>query len=113
MRENKRSDLREAAEATKSIIRSHGWAGTIEAGDHMGKDERFMTLASPEMVLSLLDEIEKLEKTNAQLRIEKSRMYAGLIDIINLPDCDSDNRSTIARWAIIDAGGSDTWEHNK
>jgi len=54
--------IRAAAEATKDIIRSHGWDGTVEMGDHMGKDEAFMKLANPATVLALLDRVEELER---------------------------------------------------
>lgn len=54
-------EIKAAAEATNDIIRSHGWNGTVEMGDHMGNDESFMKLASPVTMLALAARIEELE----------------------------------------------------
>ncbi|HJV53069.1 MAG TPA: hypothetical protein VJ652_16500 [Noviherbaspirillum sp.] len=56
------AEIKAAAEATNDIIRSHGWDGTVEMGDHMGKDESFMKLASPVTMLALAARIEELER---------------------------------------------------
>ena len=44
------------------VIRSHGWAGMIEAADLLGRDEIFLKECSPEVVLALIAENEALRK---------------------------------------------------
>lgn len=53
--------LKALAETAKSeVIRSDGWEGTVEMGDHMLIDEDFIKAASPEAILALIAKVESL-----------------------------------------------------
>lgn len=52
---------RVAVAARDGIVRSHGWAGTVEMADLLGKDEAFVRAASPESVVALIARIRELE----------------------------------------------------
>lgn len=68
-------ELKAAAEAAdKEIIRSHGWAGTIEDADLLGIDECYLIEANPAKVLALIAECERLKAENASLRGSCKRM---------------------------------------
>ncbi len=45
------------------VIRSHGWAGMIEDADLLGSDEKFLLECSPEAILALIAENERLSLT--------------------------------------------------
>lgn len=55
------SKLKQLAEGCRDeVIRSHGWAGMIEDADLLSRDEQFLKECSPEMVLALIAENERL-----------------------------------------------------
>ena len=55
------SKLRELAERCRDeVIRSHGWAGMIEDAGLLHRDEQFLKECSPEAVLALIAENERL-----------------------------------------------------
>lgn len=49
-----------AKAASDGVVRSHGWDGTVEMGDHLGKDKDFMKAASPATILALIAEVRAL-----------------------------------------------------
>lgn len=63
------SKLEAAAIASRDgVIRSDGWAGTVEMAELLRKDEAYMLAAAPEAVLALIARIRELESraTEAQ-----------------------------------------------
>ena len=56
------SKLKQLAEGCRDeVIRSHGWAGMIEDAGLLSRDELFLKECSPEAVIALIDEIQRLK----------------------------------------------------
>ncbi|WEL58010.1 hypothetical protein PZ739_12900 [Pseudomonas kermanshahensis] len=49
-----------AKAAAEDVIRSHGWEGMVEDADLLGTDERYLVLADPTVMLSLIAEVRAL-----------------------------------------------------
>ncbi|WP_047300500.1 hypothetical protein [Pseudomonas fluorescens] len=57
------SKLKELAELCRDeVIRSHGWAGMIEDAGFLYLDEQFLKECSPEAVLALIAEHQRLRE---------------------------------------------------
>lgn len=55
------SKLKELAELCRDeVIRSHGWAGMIEDAGLLHRDEQFLKECTPEAVLALIAENQRL-----------------------------------------------------
>ncbi len=53
-----------AINARDGVVRSHGWAGTVEMADLLAKDEAFMLGVSPDAILALIARIRTLESAS-------------------------------------------------
>ncbi|MDD1002387.1 hypothetical protein [Pseudomonas sp. TNT2022 ID642] len=57
------SKLQQLAEGCRDeVIRSHGWAGMIEDAGLLHRDEQFLKECSPEAVLALIAENQRLRE---------------------------------------------------
>ncbi|WP_244215052.1 hypothetical protein [Pseudomonas sichuanensis] len=54
-----------AKAAAEDVIRSHGWKGMVEDADLLGTDERYLVLADPAVMLTLIAEVRTL-RTDAE-----------------------------------------------
>lgn len=64
--------LKELAQAAESeVIRSHGWAGSVEMLETLKIDEKYLTAASPAAILELIAKVQTpLEDHNARFAID-------------------------------------------
>ncbi|WP_448645359.1 hypothetical protein [Pseudomonas mediterranea] len=54
------TELKRLAEGCRDeVIRSHGWAGMIEDAGLLGRDETFLKECSPDVVLTLIDDLDQ------------------------------------------------------
>nr|WP_237616580.1 hypothetical protein [Pseudomonas monteilii] len=58
-----------AKAAAEDVIRSHGWKGMVEDADLLGTDERYLVLADPVVVLSMIEEVRNLRQMLQQPRV--------------------------------------------
>ncbi|WP_095135436.1 hypothetical protein [Pseudomonas sp. Irchel s3a10] len=70
------SKLKQLAEGCRDeVIRSHGWAGMIEDAGFLHRDEQFLKECSPEAVLALIAE-------NQRLREERDGLLEARADLL-------------------------------
>ncbi|MFY9960569.1 hypothetical protein [Pseudomonas sp.] len=112
MPEEMKMDLDElqvaAAASANDVIRSHGWKGMIADADLLRTDERYLLLADPATVLSLIAEVKALRRDAERYQvlrqadidtIENGGLFAGLTPdnlVINGHDLDVRTDEVIA-----------------